>query len=162
MLLEFISELISAFSPSILKILMLLMVAFSPVSIVSRKRRCYLFISKLNAPLGHCFTWATIFSVEAASIFIHGASLGLKTSLNPRTQIPECMHLADSQITVTSPFEYFLVRLCILSYFNVCSSLRSCLSKTNVPNGTNAAINAIITRFKDHLNTTHTLMSAII
>lgn len=65
----------------------------------------------LNAPDGHLCTVAIISSEGAFSILIHGDSLGWNTLERLRTQLPECVHLPDCQITVVPLWVYSLVRL---------------------------------------------------
>ena len=67
------------------------------------------FIKKLSAPEGHFFTCSTISAVVACFASIQGLRLKSNTPGSPRTQLPACWHSEGLQITVTSPFECFIV-----------------------------------------------------
>ena len=70
-----------------------------------------MFIRYRKAPLGHCFTCATIASVLAPFASIHGRSPGLNTLFKFFQQMRLCWHSSASQMIVTSPFEYSWILL---------------------------------------------------
>ena len=56
----------------------------------------------VNAPEGHCSTWALIRSVSARESSIQGRRAGSKTWGRPRAQIPVCQQRPDFHTTVIS------------------------------------------------------------